>query len=87
MVYMIRYLNYARQADPLSRRTAIMAMAPALAVSLIATITIYLWNRLQGPFGGWLMLIQAAGVLFVTWGILIAVQYKSLREGVAILGK
>lgn len=30
MVYMIRYLNYARQADPFSRRTAIVAMAPAL---------------------------------------------------------
>lgn len=85
--YLLRELAYARKADVFSRRTVLMALAPAIAVSLAGAGLLYLWTTIQGDVSGLYLIGQALAVLAAAWTVLLVLQFKTLKGGLAILGK
>ncbi len=86
ILYLPRYLSYANRADPFSKRAAITAMLPALGVSLATTLALYIWTQSQDPSNGWILLAQTCGMLVLAWGILLGLQFRTLKKGLSILG-
>jgi hypothetical protein len=84
---MWRFLQYAQQADTFTTSAVVKAMGPAVGVSLCATVGFFLYTSGPEPVGGWALILQAAGVLFATWSVVLVLQFKQLKRGLKILGK
>jgi len=84
--YLYRYLSYAQRADTFKMRDPLLAMLPALTVTVIGAALLYLWHNLHAPESGPMLLLQSAIMLLLTWGVIGALQYKTVKRGLAILG-
>jgi len=80
------YLSYAQRADTFKMRDPLLAMLPALTVTVIGAALLYLWHNLHAPESGPMLLLQSAIMLLLTWGVIGALQYKTVKRGLAILG-
>lgn len=84
--YLYRYLSYAQRADTFKMRDPLLAMLPALTVTVIGAALLYLWHNLHAPESGPMLLLQSAVMLLLTWGVIGVLQYKTVKRGLAILG-
>ncbi|MFD2740024.1 lipopolysaccharide biosynthesis protein [Sulfitobacter aestuarii] len=86
ILYMPRYLAFARRTDHFSIRAALLALLPSAALALLAAV-LMLWRLHTTPDLSDLRLLSEAGLLaLVTWLAAGALQYRALRKSVSLLG-